>query len=80
MLKLIEFNASRTEPQLITFYYNGIAEQIDSGQVHIAVHPNEYPKPTVVESSSDSFTLLTGCERKENITNQNYYNQVKVTI
>ncbi len=41
MLRLIEFNASRAEPQLIQFYYNGTGGGvISAGQVHVTVHPN----------------------------------------
>ncbi len=40
MLRQIEFNASRDEPQLIQFDYNGTGGSISAGQVHITVHPN----------------------------------------
>ncbi len=34
----------------------------------------------MVLATGESFTIQTGCEAEGNINNQNYYNQVKVTI
>jgi hypothetical protein len=76
-LEIIEFEES-PEDEFIVFRFSG-AELTREG-ISIEVEPNPLPRPFVREFSNRSkkFTLDAGCPQE--ITKENYYNRVKVTL
>lgn len=78
MLKLIEFNSTKSDPEKIVFQISNLTVN-DSYEVWSSIEPNVSPVPTVYRKE-DYFEMYANCEPESLMTNQNYYNHIKVTL